>query len=115
MPHFILDCSESLLSVHDKQQIMQNVMDVAVESGLFGVDDIKVRVRPYADFMTGTARRDFIHVFGYIMDGRTTEQKHDLSHSVVSRLKSLLPDVPIVSMNVMEFEKATYNHRNTVE
>jgi 5-carboxymethyl-2-hydroxymuconate isomerase len=49
------------------------------------------------------------------MDGRTTEQKHDLSHSVVSRLKSLLPDVPIVSMNVMEFEKATYNHRNTVE
>jgi 5-carboxymethyl-2-hydroxymuconate isomerase len=48
------------------------------------------------------------------MEGRTTEQKADLSHRIVSKLKELFPSVPVISMNVEEFERATYNNLNSI-
>jgi 5-carboxymethyl-2-hydroxymuconate isomerase len=53
-------------------------------------------------------------VFAYIMEGRTSEQKSVLSTSIVRKLKSMYPDVPVISMNVMEFERATYANRKMV-
>lgn len=115
MPHFILDSSTGVLEVQDKTTIMQAVFSAAEESGLFDVNDIKVRIRTYSDYITGRGTDDdFIHVFGYILEGRTATQKNALSRAIVGTLKDLLPDVPIVSMNVMEFEKATYNNRHTL-
>ena len=49
-----------------------------------------------------------MHVFANIMEGRTQEQKRTLSRSVVRTLKELLPAVEIISMNIRDFEKATY-------
>ena len=57
---------------------------------------------------------NFIHVFGHIMQGRNTEQKADLSRKIVTRLKSMFPDVPVISMNVIDFEKATYCNKTMV-
>jgi 5-carboxymethyl-2-hydroxymuconate isomerase len=73
-----------------------------------------VRTRTYEHFTVGGTQDDFLHVFGYIMQGRTIEQRQTLSVSIVKRLKELLPDVPVISMNVMEFEKATYTNRSMV-
>jgi 5-carboxymethyl-2-hydroxymuconate isomerase len=42
------------------------------------------------------------------MQGRTQEQKKNLSERVVRALNALLPDVEIISVNVRDFEKATY-------
>jgi len=114
MPHLIIDCSDRLLAAHGSGGMLATVFDVARDSGLFAVQDIKVRIRPYADFVTGGSDDDFLHVFAYIMQGRTIEQRHEFSKAVVSALKKILPDVPVISMNVMEFEKATYNNRTTV-
>jgi 5-carboxymethyl-2-hydroxymuconate isomerase len=93
---------------------MQAVFEAAKGTGLFATEDIKVRVREFDDHVTGGGRDDFIHVFAYIMEGRTTEQRSGLSRAVVSVLKDMFPTVPVISMNVMEFEKATYQNRNTV-
>ncbi len=49
---------------------MQAVYDAAEATGLFAVNDIKVRLRPYQYFKLGKGKRDFIHIFGYIMEGR---------------------------------------------
>jgi 5-carboxymethyl-2-hydroxymuconate isomerase len=114
MPHLIIDCTDRLLAAHGAAGLIATVFDVARDSGLFAVQDIKVRIRPYADFVTGGSDDDFLHVFAYIMQGRTIEQRNEFSKAVVSALKKLLPDVPVISMNVMEFEKATYNNRKTV-
>lgn len=114
MPHFILDCSDDLFRVHDKRQVMEVVFKAAEASGLFSVADIKVRIRPFTDFITGGDGDAFLHVFSYIMEGRTQQQKNDLSKSIVSALTKLFPDVAVVSMNVMEFERVTYNNRSTV-
>ena len=114
MPHFILDCSEDVFERHQRSSVMRVVFQLAEASGLFDVGDIKVRLRPCRDYLTAGSREPFVHVFAYIMEGRTIEQKQALSAAIVSGLKELFPDVPTVSMNVMDFERATYHNRNTV-
>ncbi|MFZ1688090.1 MAG: 5-carboxymethyl-2-hydroxymuconate Delta-isomerase [Flavobacteriales bacterium] len=115
MPHFILDLSPPVVTLVRPDALMHAVHDTADASGLFAKGDIKVRIRKYKQYLVGGAQQDFIHVFGYIMEGRMAEQKKALSVAIVTRLKELLPSVPVISMNVMEFEKATYTNRTMVQ
>ncbi len=114
MPHFIIECSEAVLDAIPSGQLMDEVFDTAHASGLFAIEDIKVRIRSYQTYRVGTTNSDFLHIFGNIMEGRTTAQKADLSRRIVVRLKELLPDVPILSINIREFERATYCNRTMV-
>lgn len=90
---------------------MQAVYDVAEETGLFAVNDIKVRLRPYQYFKLGNGKRDFIHIFGNIMEGRSTEQKANLSRKIIERLNDMFPELSNLSINISEFEKATYSNK----
>ncbi len=112
MPHFIIDCSEDIITYKTPQEIMQAVYDTALSTGLFAKDDIKVRINPYKYYMLDTSKKDFIHIFGNIIEGRTTEQKADLSKKIIQHLNQLLPDVAILSINIREFEKATYCNKS---
>ena len=114
MPHFVIDCSPSILEQQDWQTLLSIVHDTADATGLFDAGNIKVRVRPYEYSTVGNEPGDFLHVFGYIMQGRTVQQRAELSEAIIRELKMLFPEVPIVSMNVMEFEQATYCNRNLV-
>lgn len=108
MPHFIIECSENLLDQKHPEEVMQAVYDTAEATGLFAENDIKVRIRPYHLYRLGNDKTDFLHVFGHIMEGRTTEQKAALSRKIIERLNALFPDTSVLSVNVSEFEKATY-------
>ena len=112
MPHFVIDCSEQVLGFHSEENIMQQIHAVANSSKLFNENDIKVRVNPYAKYSVANRRDLYIHVFASIMQGRTVEQKAQLSKSIVKQLVAMFPDVPNIAMNVSEFEKATYCNRN---
>jgi 5-carboxymethyl-2-hydroxymuconate isomerase len=90
---------------------MQAVYDVAEATGLFAVDDIKVRLRPYHYFKLGKVKREFIHIFGFIMEGRSNEQKENLSRRILERLNEIFPAIAILSINISEFEKATYSNK----
>ena len=90
---------------------MQAVYDVAEATGLFAVNDIKVRLRPYQYFKLGDGKRDFIHIFAYIMEGRSVTQKQTLSRRIIERLNDMFPAKTILSINIAEFEKATYSNR----
>ena len=117
MPHFILECTENLLSKRPAAEILQAVYETAASSKLFAVEGaggIKVRINPYQHYLTVGTQDDFIHVFANIMEGRSTAQKKELSEMVVAKLKEMFPDVPIISMNVQEFEKASYCNRSMV-
>ena len=96
---------------------MQSVYNAAESTGLFatsGVGGIKVRLNPYQHFRNVDSHEHFVHVFANIMEGRTQEQKRTLSQKVVQTLKQALPTVEIISMNVREFEKATYCNATSV-
>lgn len=84
---------------------------MAEDSELFRVADIKVRIREYEHYLVAGEHSDFIHVFANILEGRTVEQKAGLSRAIVTRLVEMFPDVPVISINVREFEKATYMNR----
>jgi 5-carboxymethyl-2-hydroxymuconate isomerase len=111
MPHFIIECSTPVLAMHPPAEIMRHVHQAADATGLFGPGDIKVRIRPYDLCSVAGQEGDFIHVFGHIMQGRTVEQRRDLSQRVIRALAGLFPSVPVISMNVPEFERATYCNR----
>ena len=111
MPHFIIDCSENIIQQKPPDEIMQAVYDVAEATGLFAPNDIKVRLRPYQYFKLGKNKKDFIHIFGNIMEGRSTEQKANLSQKIIERLNEMFPNISILSINIREFEKTTYNNK----
>jgi len=108
MPHFIVDCSENILELKDPKEILDEVFESAFSSGLFSRDAIKVRLNPFKHSLVLGGDLDFIHVFGNIMEGRTLEQKADLSRKIVSKLNQLFPEVPIISMNIRDLEKSSY-------
>ena len=108
MPHFILDCTERVLEIHEPKKVLEAVLEIAFSTGLFNKDDIKVRLNPYKHSLVQGVADDFIHVFGNIMEGRNAEQKANLSKVIVAELNKLFPDVPIISMNIRDFTKESY-------
>ena len=108
MPHFIIECSENIIEQKSPEEIMQAVYDAAEATGLFAVNDIKVRLRPFQYFKLGKGKRDFIHISGNIMEGRSAEQKQNLARKIIERLNEIFPDVSILSIVIREFEKAAY-------
>ncbi|WP_276877726.1 5-carboxymethyl-2-hydroxymuconate Delta-isomerase [Chryseobacterium joostei] len=114
MPHFIIDCSQDILLKNSPEEIMDAVYKVANFTGLFAINDIKVRLQPFQYYRLGDQKKNFIHVFGYIMEGHSTEQKANLSRQISIRLTELLPDISFLSVNISEFEAATYSNKALV-
>ncbi len=114
MPHFVIDCSKNITELKAPEEIIQNVYDSAESSQLFDRGDIKVRITPFEHYNIGNTKNDFIHIFANIMEGRSSEQKSNLSRGIISELKKMFPEVPIISINVRDFEKATYCNKSMV-
>ena len=108
MPHFILDCSENILEIKDPKELMGNVFETAFSTGLFERKNIKVRLNPYKYSLANASDQDFIHVFANIMEGRTDQQKASLSKQIVLQLTQMFPGVELISINIRDFEKASY-------
>ncbi|NOQ41140.1 MAG: 5-carboxymethyl-2-hydroxymuconate isomerase [Desulfuromusa sp.] len=115
MPHLIIDCSEGILKSHSEEEIVEQVHISAVSTELFNKNDVKVRVNFFKYYSTGDKKEDFIHVFANIMQGRSIEQKLNLSKTIVRDLTLKFPLVPNIGTNVIEFEKTTYFNRNMLD
>ena len=115
MPHFVIDCSANIIKIKNPNEIMQIVHDTAEASKLFDKGDIKVRLNPFQYYNLGNSKDDFIHIFANMMEGRNTAQKAELSKNMIRSLKSIFPNVPIISINIRDFEKSTYCNKSMVE
>lgn len=114
MPHFIIECSENIIHQKEPDEIMQAVYDTAEATRLFAQNDIKVRINPYKYYKTGKNKNGFLHIFGNIMEGRSIEQKENLSRKIIERLHQMFPEISILSMNIREFELATYCNKSLI-
>jgi 5-carboxymethyl-2-hydroxymuconate isomerase len=114
MPHFVIDCSENVIRLNSAEEIMQEVFNAALSTNLFIASEIKVRINPFSYYNNGNTLDDFIHVFGYIMEGRNTEQKAKLSKAIVTSLNNILTEVPVISINIKDFEKASYFNKTMI-
>jgi len=114
MPHFIIDCSAEIIDQRSPEEIMQAVYETAEETELFVKNDIKVRLNPYKYYKLGNSKKDFIHIFGNIMEGRSMEQKANLARKIVERLNQMFPDISILSINIREFEIKSYCNKSLI-
>jgi len=114
MPHFVIECSEDIISLKTPEEIMGAVYEVAEATGLFAKNDIKVRLCPYKHYKLGETKKDFIHISANIMEGRSTAQKADLSKKIIERLNEIFPTISILSMNITDFELATYCNKSLI-
>ena len=116
MPHFVIDCSEPILTLHSPEKMVLEVHNAAASTLLFDIPDIKVRLNPYKEhYLVGGKKEDFIHVFGNIMEGRTTEQKANLSKQIITKLKTMFPRVAFIAINIRDFERATYFNKTMLK
>lgn len=115
MPHFIIHTSANAIPTNNEQTILKSVHDQAVSSGIFDENDIKVRLVPFEkSLVAGNSNTDFVHVFAYIMGGRSSEQKKKLSESIVRKLAEVLSGGDNIAMNVYDFEPETYFHKKMI-
>jgi 5-carboxymethyl-2-hydroxymuconate isomerase len=114
MPHFIIDCSENIISFKSPKEIIQKVYNAAHATNLFDKDDIKIRINPYKYYRIGNSKKDFIHVFSNIMEGRSNLQKAHLSKSIIKELKFMFPNIPIISINIREFDTVSYCNKSMI-
>ena len=80
----------------------------------FVENDIKVRINPYKYYKLGKGKNGFLHIFGNIMEGRSIEQRENLSRKIIERLHQMFPEISILSINIREFEKATYCNKSLI-
>ena len=112
MPHFVIDCSKSILSTHSGEAITEQVHIAANATGLFGEKNVQVRINPFDDYRVGNIEQDFIQVFASILEGRTPEQKLDLSKAVIRKLAEMFPQVATIGIDINDLEKGTGFNRN---
>lgn len=116
MPHFIVECSENSLLKPTPAKVIEAVHDAADDTGLFDPGNIKVRLSPYPahHFTVGGTKADFIHVIGFIMGGRTTEQKKKLSQDITLVLKGIFPEIEMLSIDIRDIDPQTYTNKKMV-
>lgn len=115
MPHFVVDCSKSILSIHDGETITKEVHMAANSTGLFSENNIQVRLNPFDDYRIGNKKQEFIQVFASILEGRTPEQKLGLSKTVVKKLAEMFPEVLTIGIDIRDMEKGTGFNKNKLE
>ncbi|HEY9261965.1 5-carboxymethyl-2-hydroxymuconate Delta-isomerase [Chitinophaga sp.] len=115
MPHFVIEFSKNILAQQPAEVIMDTVYDAAVSTGLFAENDVKVRMNCYEHYKLGHGKDSFLHIFASIMGGRTTEQRAHLSRVIIQKLAPLFTDISFLSMNVSEFDPATYCNKSLID
>ena len=111
MPHLVIEYSEDVAEQADIEAVVDAAHAGAMDSGLFPEYDIKTRATGYRYHRTGQTRDSFLHVAVHLLDGRSDEQKMQLSEAVLARVEPLLPKVASVGVEVLDIHRASYRKR----
>lgn len=108
MPHFIIECNKEVITKVDGKTFVRQVFDLALASGLFSKSDIKVRLKVYDESIVAGEEYDFIHVWGFIREGRSDDLKQQLSETIATKLKGLFNEAFVVTTNIQELDENSY-------
>ena len=107
LPHCIIEHSSPI----EPADLNQKVFQGALESNLFEPDgsDIKVRSIVYEHYQTGSNKENFIHVTLRILSGRSDQDKHLLSNSVMSKLQSIPLVAASLTVEIVDMDRNSYS------
>ena len=111
MPHVIIEHSEDVAGQIAIDDLVGAVHDATLNSGLFPEYDIKTRAKAYRYHRTGQTRDSFVHVAVHLLDGRSDEQKCNLSDAILGRIEPLLAEVTSVGVEIVDIHRASYRKR----
>ena len=108
MPNFVIEYGESLTKQISPEVLMDKVYEGAKASGHFPPEAIKIRIEPRSGFRLHDVYKDFLHVSGHILSGRTDEQKSEISNAILAPLKALALESVFVSVEIVDIHRASF-------
>lgn len=110
MPHLVMEYSNSAEERLNMQGLLEDLHQVAIDSGLFSTKDIKSRAVRVHSWLVGDKGNsvDFIHITLELLSGRTAEQKRELSRSLMDVLAEQASHIDSLTINVRDMEKACF-------
>lgn len=110
MPHLILEHSANIESHIMQSEVIQHLHATMIASGLFNASDVKSRSYCTHNFAVGEKAMNgsFGHVSIYLLEGRTQEQKINLTQSIRKTLGEHLHGVDQLSVDIRDMVRDTY-------
>ena len=113
MPHLVIEYSSDSIDESKVTAMVEKVFDVAVGSGLFAIENIKVRAIPVTAYRTGNSGPGFVSVQCRMHVGRSVAKKKALSEAIVSELRDLQLGVAAITVEVVEMDPDSYSRYYT--
>ncbi|EGU30061.1 5-carboxymethyl-2-hydroxymuconate isomerase [Vibrio ichthyoenteri ATCC 700023] len=110
MPHLVMEYSNSVDERVNVQGLLEDLHHAAIQSGLFDAPSLKSRALRYHHWLIGEAGDsiDFIHITFELLDGRTQEQKRELSRQLMAVLQQQASHIGSLTINVRDMDKSSF-------
>lgn len=114
MPHFVLEYSaprEGVAPQPDFETLLPRLGQVAAETGVMELTNIKLRVIPCETFYLCDGSQSFLHLTVSLLEGRTPQQKETLAIACRSLLVETCPDFDAISVDIRDMDATAYKKR----
>lgn len=111
MPHFVVEYSRVVEERTPVERILECLFEAAGRSDVLSLSDAKFRAVPFDHFRLQAPGQTFVHVTVSLLEGRTDDQKEQLSLLLRAGLADLLPGVTSLSIDVRDMNAAAYKKR----
>ncbi len=110
MPHLVMEYSNSVEERVNIQRLLEDLHHVAIQSGVFDAPSLKSRAHRYHDWLIGELADsvDFIHVTFELLDGRSAEQKRELSRMLMQVLQEQASHVHSLTINIRDMDRECF-------
>lgn len=110
MPNLVLEYSNSVDERVNVQGLLEDLHQVVMTCGLFDIPSIKSRALRCHHWLVGDEGDsvDFIHISFEMMDGRTAEQKRELSRQLMDVLVAQSSHVRSLTVNIRDMDRAWF-------
>ena len=106
MPNLVMEYSNSADERINIQGLLEDLHQATMNSGLFESSSVKSRALRYHTWLIGDAEdeADFIHIRFELLSGRTSEQKRQLTRSLMEVLVQKTTDVHSLTIDVRDMD-----------
>ncbi|GAB2642991.1 5-carboxymethyl-2-hydroxymuconate Delta-isomerase [Vibrio panuliri] len=110
MPHLVMEYSNSVEERVNIQRLLEDLHQAAIQSGLFDAPSLKSRARRYHDWLIGDEADsvDFIHITFELLDGRSAEQKRELSRMLMAVLQQQAAHIYSLTVNIRDMDRECF-------
>ncbi|MCG3722602.1 5-carboxymethyl-2-hydroxymuconate Delta-isomerase [Vibrio cincinnatiensis] len=110
MPNLVLEYSNSVEERVNIQGLLEDIHQIALQSGLFEASSVKSRTLRCHHWLIGELGNsaDFIHLNVELLDGRTESQKQRLAQQLINVLSEQASQVYSLTVNIRDMDRASF-------